>query len=79
MAFSSAVALRAGDEVYLRYGAHSNTVLFTEYGFVIPFNRDNTHITNGEISIDHDVEELFRSSRHSEKKIQLLKDRSYWQ
>ncbi|KAF8582667.1 SET domain-containing protein [Ramaria rubella] len=26
--------LLEGDEVYLRYGSHSNTTLFTEYGFV---------------------------------------------
>ena len=78
MAFSSAITLRPGDEVYLRYGAHSNAVLFSEYGFVIPFNRDNMHIVDGEILIDSDVEELLQSSKNSEQKIQLLKDRNYW-
>ncbi|KAF8605173.1 SET domain-containing protein [Ceratobasidium sp. AG-I] len=78
MAFSSAIMLRLDDEVYLRYGAHSNAVLFSEYGFVIPFNRDNTHIVDGEILIDPDVEELLQSSEYSEQKIQLLKDRNYW-
>ncbi|KAF8507343.1 SET domain-containing protein [Hysterangium stoloniferum] len=28
------LTLKGGDEVYLRYGSHSNTTLFTEYGFV---------------------------------------------
>jgi hypothetical protein len=78
MAFSSAIALRPGDEVYLRYGAHSNAMLFAEYGFVVPFNRDNAHMVDGEITIDPDIEELLQSSGHAEEKIQLLKARNYW-
>ncbi|KAG8748505.1 hypothetical protein FRC10_003638 [Ceratobasidium sp. 414] len=78
MAFSSSTYLQPGDEVYLRYGGHSNTVLFTEYGFVLLPNTGDMHTTNGEISIDADVEELLRSCQDYEAKTQLLKDRNYW-
>ncbi|KAG9103928.1 hypothetical protein FRC06_006873 [Ceratobasidium sp. 370] len=78
MTFSSSTYLRPGDEVYLRYGGHSNTVLFAEYGFVLPADAENMRTSDGEISIDSDVEELLRSCQEYETKAQLLKDRNYW-
>jgi hypothetical protein len=78
MAFSSSISLNPGDQVYLRYGGHSNAVLFTEYGFVLSPNTKDTHTLNGEITIDSDIEDLFGSCEDDIAKIQLLKDRNYW-
>ncbi|KAG8743162.1 hypothetical protein FRC12_015113 [Ceratobasidium sp. 428] len=75
MAFSSSTHLQPGEEVYLRYGGHSNALLFAEYGFVFP---TNTGDARAEISIDSDVEELLKSCGDYEAKAQLLKDRNYW-
>ncbi|KAF8761564.1 Oxidoreductase family, C-terminal alpha/beta domain [Rhizoctonia solani] len=36
MAFSTPGPIKNGDQVYLRYGGHSNAFLFSEYGFVLP-------------------------------------------
>jgi hypothetical protein len=77
MAFSSASSLQPGDQVYLRYGGHSNAVLFTEYGFVLSPNSKDTHTLDGEITIDPDVEEMLRTCEDYEAKVQLLKDRNY--
>ncbi|KAG9128163.1 hypothetical protein FRC07_003992 [Ceratobasidium sp. 392] len=78
MAFSSSTHLKPGDEVHLRYGGHSNAVLFTEYGFVLPIDTRNAHTINGEMSIDFDVEELFKLCQDHATKSQLLKDWNYW-
>ncbi|QRW05180.1 SET domain-containing protein [Ceratobasidium sp. AG-Ba] len=77
MAFSSAVALQPGDEIYLRYGGHSNAALFTEYGFVLAL-AEKAHTFNGEVLIDCYVEDLLRSRENYAQKCQLLKDRNYW-
>merc|ERR1712130_383776 len=34
-------AIKKGDQVFIHYGAHSNTSLLVEYGFVIPANPDD--------------------------------------
>ncbi|KAG8743124.1 hypothetical protein FRC12_015126 [Ceratobasidium sp. 428] len=78
MAFSSSTHLRPGDEIYLRYGGHSNALLFAEYGFVLPASTGDAHAINAEVSIDSDVEELLKSCEDYEAKAQLLKDRNYW-
>lgn len=78
MAFSTTGPLKCGDQVFLRYGGHSNAFLFAEYGFVLPIELQDTHITNGEITIDPDVEELFRGLVDYNTREQLLKDRNYW-
>ncbi|QRV91093.1 RuBisCO LSMT substrate-binding protein [Ceratobasidium sp. AG-Ba] len=77
MAFSSSVALQPGDEIYLRYGGHSNAALFTEYGFVLAL-AEKAHTFNGEVLIDCYVEDLLRSRENHTQKCQLLKDRNYW-
>jgi ribosomal lysine N-methyltransferase 2 len=50
----SASFLKKGDEVYLRYGPHSSTTLFTEYGFV---ERDPLH--GGQVDVSDILESLF--------------------
>ena len=44
-----------GEEVYLKYGDHSNVTLFTEYGFV-----DNREHSDGEVDVSDLAHELIR-------------------
>ncbi|KAJ1311048.1 hypothetical protein OPQ81_009553 [Rhizoctonia solani] len=78
MAFSTSSPIKEGDQIYLRYGGHSNAFLFSEYGFVLPLDLKKAHITNAEITIDSDVEELLRGAKNFKCKEQLLKDKNYW-
>jgi hypothetical protein len=78
MAFSTSCPVKCGDQIYLRYGGHSNAFLFVEYGFVLSLRIRNAHITSGEITVDPDIEDMIRSSVNFDVKEQLLKDKSYW-
>ncbi|CAE6449742.1 unnamed protein product [Rhizoctonia solani] len=78
MAFSASGPINKGDQIYLRYGGHPGAFLFSEYGFVLPLGLKDTHITDGEIVVDFDVEELFRCAQDFKLKEELLKDRNYW-
>jgi hypothetical protein len=78
MAFSTSSSIKKGDQIYLRYGSHSNAFLFSEYGFVLPLGLEGAHITDGEVVIDPDVEELLLGTKDYKLKEDLLKDRSYW-
>ncbi|KAF8741349.1 Oxidoreductase family, C-terminal alpha/beta domain, partial [Rhizoctonia solani] len=78
MAFSTLGPMKNGDQVYLRYGGHSNAFLFSEYGFVLPLGLQGAHITDGEIVIDPDLEEQFEGAKNSQLKQELLRDRNYW-
>ena len=51
----STCTLNKGDEVYLRYGPHSNNTLFTEYGFV-----EKVSLHGGQADISDIIESLFR-------------------
>jgi len=46
--------LKEGDEVFLKYGAHSNITLFTEYGFIEKDSQDG-----GQVDIQDYMESLF--------------------
>lgn len=46
--------LKKGDEVYLRYGSHSNITLFTEYGFV-----EKDAFGGGQLDVSDIIESLF--------------------
>ncbi|KEP55132.1 RuBisCO LSMT substrate-binding protein [Rhizoctonia solani 123E] len=78
MAFSTSTPVKEGDQIYLRYGPHSNAFLFCEYGFVLPLDVKDARIADGEIVIDSDVEELLRNANDFKLKEELLKDRNYW-
>ncbi|KAH7344599.1 hypothetical protein B0J17DRAFT_636045 [Rhizoctonia solani] len=78
MAFSTSGPVNEGDQIYLRYGGHSSAFLFSEYGFVLHPGRKDTHMIDGEIVVDFDVEELLRGAKDFKLKEELLKDRNYW-
>jgi hypothetical protein len=71
-----------GDELFLRYGAHTNQFLFVEYGFVNPAplsldsSQENTY---GSIDISADVEGLFCSlGSVGEQMRAALEEEGYW-
>ncbi|CAE6521978.1 unnamed protein product [Rhizoctonia solani] len=78
MAFSTLGPVQKGDQIYLRYGYHSNAFLFSEYGFVSPLDLKDMHIANGETAVDPDIEELIRGAKEFELKEELLRGRNYW-
>ncbi|KAG8935938.1 hypothetical protein FRC02_005413 [Tulasnella sp. 418] len=71
--------LKKGDEVLLQYGAHSNTTLFTEYGFVIPRSLDGDgEDGGGEILIDTAMSLLFQERQQFPWIKSVLENRGYW-
>ena len=46
----------AGEELFLRYGKHSNRTLFVQYGFV-----DSSLEKEGEVDVADILEDIFRS------------------
>lgn len=60
--------MKKGDEIFLHYNSHSNCVLFSEYGFVVPRGG------GGEVRVDDLVERLFVE----DWKRELLESRGYW-
>lgn len=73
------VSLGADMEVHLKYGAHSNRLLFTEYGFVLSVTSEA--VKNGrvdaEIEISDILEELF-SETHWDFMKHILETEHYW-
>lgn len=65
---------RKGDEILFSYGSHSNSTLWSEYGFIIkPYNRWNS------IDITSSVLDLFMNSNdHSIERLSILKESNYW-
>ena len=64
--------IRAGGQVFLLYGFHSNETSFTEYGFTDPD-------APKEICIDQTIEKLFQDdAEDGAEKRSLLKKRGYW-
>ena len=58
----SGIHIKTGDELYLRYGAHSNATLFVEYGFVTNVSPDLIESGEypGEVDVQTSVEALFK-------------------
>lgn len=77
-------ALKKDDEVFLKYGYHSNSVLFSEYGFVMqPEERG----VEGEVCVDDILEPMFEKpgewmkealKNHGEWMKETLKKHKYW-
>lgn len=65
---------KAGDELYLTYGAHSNRTLFVEYGFVAACAPDDPR---AEVDVQDLVEHLFQG-KDGETKKKMLQDSGYW-
>lgn len=69
-------ALTAGDEVLFSYGAHHDSTLLAEYGFVLglPTNVDNS------LDISTYIEECFDQLDPVEAAVKrsYLEDASYW-
>ncbi|KAJ7109358.1 hypothetical protein C8R44DRAFT_802311 [Mycena epipterygia] len=65
---------KAGDELYLTYGAHSNRTLFVEYGFVAACAPDDPR---AEVDVQDLVEHLFQGNEGEAKK-KMLQDSGYW-
>ena len=64
--------IRAGRQVFLLYGFHSNETSFIEYGFTDPD-------APKDIRIDQTVEKLFQDdAEDGAEKRSLLKKREYW-
>ncbi|KAI0637037.1 SET domain-containing protein [Trametes polyzona] len=78
---SSDYGLSAGDELLLKYGAHPNRFLFTEYGFVNPLT-DGAVTTNdysAEVDVQDLVEELIEQSGSVAPLIKsTLEEAGYW-
>lgn len=79
--------MKMGDQLYLRYGPHSNATLFAEYGFVLPkFAHGNSvadvgdldmHQNYGQVLVDDIIEEMFEKSGRSWMK-EMLQEWNYW-
>ncbi|KAK7014878.1 hypothetical protein R3P38DRAFT_2998161, partial [Favolaschia claudopus] len=67
---------KAGEELYLTYGAHSNRTLYVEYGFVIPCSLDDPR---AEVDVQDIVESIFNEQGlDGTVKKKMLQDSGYY-
>ncbi|KAJ8472691.1 hypothetical protein ONZ45_g16565 [Pleurotus djamor] len=75
-------ATGSGDELYLTYGAHSNTTLFLEYGFINPFTHKAILEGSfaGEVDVGEAMQTLFNSggSKRGAWLREVLEREGYW-
>lgn len=72
---------KAGDELYLRYGFHTNQFLFVEYGFSAAVSEHEvlSGVQQADIDITPTVEEVFaRKGKVGEWLKEQLLDEGYW-
>ena len=78
---SSEVPIQKDDELFLRYGAHSNSRLFVEYGFVNVWTprQCETGTFSGEAEVQDVMQSLFASrgdlGDHAKN---ILEQEGYW-
>ncbi|KAG7452533.1 SET domain-containing protein [Guyanagaster necrorhizus] len=81
MVFISPADKRLGidEEIFLKYGAHSNQTLFVEYGFVLPISSDALSCgeVDGEVDVFDFVEPLFTNKANHLQ--ELLERENYWE
>lgn len=69
------------EELYLKYGSHTNTTLFTEYGFVneIPQEMASWEHFQGEVDVQTLIEPLFeRRGKVGQWMREILEAEGYW-
>ncbi|KDQ14019.1 hypothetical protein BOTBODRAFT_33134 [Botryobasidium botryosum FD-172 SS1] len=78
--------MKKGDQLYLRYGPHSNATLFAEYGFVLSKftcadgtggDDPDVHQNYGQVVLDDIIEDMFETSGRSWMK-EMLQEWNYW-
>ena len=76
----SDVTILSGEEIFLRYGMHSNSTLFTEYGFVNVVNWSNLPENfSAEVDMDSYVEPLFEQKGEVGLWMKdILEEEGYW-
>jgi hypothetical protein len=79
--FLTSKNVNAEEEICLLYGAHSNTSLFVEYGFVNDFSRES--IRNGEYPGELDVQSVIEDMFENKGLVgawmkRVLEDEGYW-
>ncbi len=76
----STVTILSGEEIFLRYGMHSNSTLFTEYGFVNVVDWSNLpEGFSAEVDMDNHVEPLFEQKGEVGQWMKnILQEEGYW-
>lgn len=78
---SSVTPINADDELFLRYGSHSNPTLFVEYGFVNYWTEGECQEGkyNGEVDVQDILEELFSAKGSTGDAMkEVLEEEGYW-
>lgn len=78
---SSQTPIRQDEELFLRYGGHSNRTLFVEYGFINQWETGQCYKGDfaGEVDLQDVVEQLFeKMSRRADLAKEILEDEGYW-
>lgn len=78
---SSEKPIQTDDELFLRYGSHSNQVLFVEYGFVNLWKEGACQKGkfNGEVDVQDAVEELVSAKGSTGEVLkEILEEEGYW-
>jgi len=73
-------SIAQGQQLFLRYGGHSNRTLFVEYGFVNAFSPDDiaTGVFRGEVDVQDFVEKMFSANVAGSWLKTVLEEEGYW-